>query len=144
VPWSLWRGHHHIESQDIPPLHVVLHVHFLTHASDRLPRAFTGLFDQLSHQGNWAFLVPCFLAVAIVAAIRGPARREAAFYLAVATVYFLGLVVIYWIGYLEIDYWILNSSDRTVSGIVYISAVGLAHIGGRLLPARVRPDPAPT
>jgi hypothetical protein len=77
--------------------------------------------------------VPCVLAVAITCVGAGRARRLASFYLATATLMLLGMLWTYWVGTYDIVWWLTNSADRTVTGIVFLSAVGLAHLAATLL-----------
>ncbi|MDQ3933826.1 MAG: hypothetical protein M3340_04255 [Actinomycetota bacterium] len=142
LPWMLWRGSHDIKSKDVPPLGEALEWDYLGDRFDRVPKAFSGLFDKFGDVGHWSFLVPCLLALAITCLVRGVARREAGFYLGSATLMVLGLVFVYWTGYLEIDYWLENSADRTVASVVYICAAGVIHLTA-LIMATIRPAATP-
>lgn len=142
LPWILWRGSHDIESQDVPPLSASLKWDYLTDRLDRVPKAFSGLFDRFGDVGHWSFLVPCLLALSITCLVRGVARREAAFYLGSATLMTFGLVFVYWTGYLGIEYWLENSSDRTVTSVVYICAAGVIHLTALVMATIPRADRA--
>lgn len=128
APWMIWRSSKDIESQDVKGIGEVIELGLLTDRFERIPKAFTALFDQLAFQDHWFWLVPSLLVFAIVCVVQGTARREAAFYLAVPVVLVLGLVFVYWTGNLEIGYWLGFSADRTVTSVVLVCGVGLVHL----------------
>jgi hypothetical protein len=131
LPWMLWRSSKGIEDANRADADRVLDT--LGPEIDRVPKSFTAIFDQIADGGRWAYLVPCLLVLAVVCLVRGTARREAAFYLAVPVLMTFTLVFVYWTGTLEIDYWLGSSADRTVAGIAYVSGVGLVHLTALLL-----------
>jgi hypothetical protein len=141
IPWMLWRGANDVESEfQAPPGEALGN---LEH-TERIPKSFTAIFDRLADGGQYGFLVPCLLVLTVTCLVRNTARSEAAYYLAVPVVMTLGLVFVYWTGTLEIDYWLDNSADRTVAGIVFVCGGGLIHLVALLLsqvgPARTHPD----
>ena len=131
LPWMLWRSSKGIKSENQAELGEA--VGNLGPQIERVPESFTGIFDQLSDGGRWSSIVPCLLVVAVICLIRDTARREAAFYLGVAVLMTFTLVLVYWTGTLPLEYWLGSSVDRTVAGIVYVSAVGLIHLTALLL-----------
>jgi len=142
VPWMLWRSSKDIPSENQTPLGESFGRLF--DELPRVPKSFTGIFDNFADSGAWSYLVPCFLVLAVVCLIRGVARREAAFYLGAAVAMTLGLVYIYTTGTLPIDYWLHSSVNRTVSSIVYVCAVGVMHLVALLLSDLARrPDRGP-
>jgi hypothetical protein len=149
LPWMLWRSSKGIKDANRAEAGDALDA--LGPEIDRVPKSFTAIFDQIVDAGRWTYIVPCLLVLSVVCLVRGTARREAAFYLAVPVLMTFALVLVYWTGNLEIDYWLGSSADRTVAGIVYVSGVGLVHLSGILLsglgaPARNvpgRPEPGP-
>lgn len=143
IPWMLWRS-----SKDIPSENQVSISEGLKRLPDelhRVPKSFTGVFDNLSDSGAWTYLVPCMLVLSVVCIVRGVARQEAVFYLSAAVLMTLGLVYTYTVGTLPIDYWLESSVNRTVSTIVCVSAVGVVHLVALVLrdlagrPERVPP-----
>jgi hypothetical protein len=128
LPWILWRSSKDLQSQDIAPLGDSLDATYLGDRADRIPEAFSGIFDRLGDVGHWTYIPPVLLALAVTCLIRGVARREAAFYLGSATLMVLGLVFVYWTGHPPLDYWIETSADRTVTSVVYICAAGVIHL----------------
>jgi hypothetical protein len=143
APTFLWRSSQHLRGSDVAPLGDVLHWNYLVDRLDRVPKSFSALFDQMADPGRWIYIVPCLLALVIVCLIRGVARREAAFYLAVPTLMVLGLVFVYWTGNPEIGYWLTYSADRTITGVVFVCGVGLVHLSALVLgEVSRRPDGA--
>jgi hypothetical protein len=129
APWLQWRSSQEkIYSQDFPGVGNVLKWDYLTDRFDRVGQSFSAVFDHLADPGHWTWIVPCLLVLAIACLITGTARREAAFYLGVATLMVFGLVFVYWTGYLDIEYWLENSSDRTAASIAYVCGAGLVHL----------------
>jgi hypothetical protein len=136
LPWILWRSSHGLRNDDVPALGNSLDVDFLTGRLDRLSQAVGKLAAQLANQGAWIWIVPCFLVVAIVCLATGSARRQAAFYLGTAVLMMLSLYWVYWTGRLEARYWLEFSGDRVVTGVVFVSAVGLIHLLALVLSRR--------
>lgn len=143
IPWMLWRSSKGIESENQASLGEGLKR--LPDELHRVPKAFTGVFDNMTDSGAWTYLVPCMLVLSVVCLVRGVGRREAAFYLGTAVLMTLVLVYTYTVGTLPIDYWLESSVNRTVSPIVCVCAVGLVHLVALVLrdlagrPERVPP-----
>jgi hypothetical protein len=140
LPWVLWRRSHDLENVDARGLFEALDWELLTDRMDRLGRTFGELFVQLSNQGNWTFLVPAFLALAVVCLVGRTARPVAAFYLSAGVLMFLGLTWVYWTGHPEIGYWLFSSAERTVAGVVALAAVGVTHLVSRVLGTPDEPE----
>jgi hypothetical protein len=146
APWMIWRSSKGLESTDVRGPLESLAPGLLIDKADRVPRTFRALIDQLAVQDLWVWVVPALLVLSVVCLIRGTARREAAFYLSVTLLLFLGLVFTYWTGKREIGYWLWSSADRTVISVVFASGVGLIHLMALVI-ATIRPrepDPALT
>lgn len=146
APWMIWRGSKGLESTDVRGPFESLAPGLLVDQADRVPRTFRALVDQLAIQDLWVWLVPGLLVLSVLCLIRGTARREAAFYLSVTVLLFLGLVFTYWTGKREIGYWLAFSADRTVISVVFACGVGLIHLTA-LVVGTIRPrerDPALT
>jgi hypothetical protein len=129
APWVAWRARHGIENADVRPLTEALDWSLLSDRTDRLSRAIGELFEQLSNQGRWVWIVPCFLVLGIVCLANGTARRQAGFYLGTATLMMLVLFWVYWTTRRQdFDTYLHFSADRVVTGVVFVSGVGLMHL----------------
>lgn len=140
LPWVLWRSSHELKNVDARGLFEALDWSFLTDRLGRLDKTLGDLLLQLSNQGNWTFLVPAFLALAVVCLVKRAARPVAAFYLAAGVLMFLGLAWVYWTGHPEIGYWLFSSAERTVAGVVALAAVGVTHLTSRVLQTTDEPE----
>ena len=140
LPWVVWRGANGHEDAHSPGLSNALSPSYLADRTDRLDRTVGLLFPEFSTQGNWLWVVPTFLALAIVCLLTGAVRRVAAFYLGAATVMLMGLIWVYWSGTIEINSWLYTSISRTVTGMILVAAAGSAHLATRL--ATQPPGPA--
>jgi hypothetical protein len=135
--WSWWRADHHIDNPDLTPFGDALDWTFLTDRLDLLSSATGRMFLQLANQGDWSWLVPCFLALAIACLVQGLARRVAAFYLATAGLMMLSLIWVYWTAATEDGTLLRVSADRVGTGVVFVCAVGAVHlIASVIAPAR--------
>jgi hypothetical protein len=136
VPWVAWRSSHDLTNGDLTPVADALSWSFLTDRGDRLGQAFGKLLAQLGSQGVWLWIVPCFLLLAVSCIVARPdLRRQAGFYLAVATLMLLSAVWVYWTGRLAIGGWLYYSADRIVTTVVFVCAGGLLHLLARTLAA---------
>ena len=121
VPWHLWLTHHDLPASaadyDATDL---LRPGLLADRIHRLTEAVRWLFETPIHQAQTAVLV-CVAIVALVAvAIRLPALTATAvawFVLASA-----GLVSVYWIGKLEITFYLSTSMSRVGTAIIVTAA----------------------
>jgi hypothetical protein len=78
--------------------------------------------------GKWLWLAPSFLVAAIVALGVGAVRRVASFYLCAAAGLTFALLWAYWTSGNDINWYLRYSVDRTVSGIVFVAAIGAANL----------------
>jgi hypothetical protein len=116
VPWKAWLVSHGLPASsqyynlsDLAPGH-------LGDASGRLGTSVTHLGWYLVSPNRWLLVVPLALAAAALGARKRPE-------LALLTGGFVALsmaalVVIYWIGSIPIDFWLLTSGERVVMSIV--------------------------
>lgn len=135
VPWKVWLVSHGLPASsqyynlsDLAPGHLVA-------ASGRLGMSVTHLTWYLLSPGRWLFAVPLALAAAGLVARRRPQ-------LAVLTAAFValsmtGLFVVYWIGNIPIDFWLVTSGDRVVMSI----AIGCGALLPLLVAEAFRGDP---
>jgi len=137
VPWTAWRSAHGVRNVDTGPVSNAVDVGRLTGRLDRLVAAVGKLFAALADQGSWSWIVPCFLVLAGVCVYTGRARREAAFYVACCGLMMLGLCWVYLVGNRPIHLWLRNSAPRVVTGVVFVAAMGAAHLAWMAL----RPPP---
>ncbi|MEA2397461.1 MAG: hypothetical protein QOK25_1017, partial [Thermoleophilaceae bacterium] len=133
APWIVWRSVHGVGNRDVHPAST-LSVSFLSDRIGRLGEAIGKLGEQLAAQGVWLWTVPAFLAVSILCIASGSARRLAGFYLGTGTLMMFGLFWVYWVGTADIGWWLSVSAARVVTGVVFVSAVGLAHLAANLVP----------
>jgi hypothetical protein len=144
LPWIVWRSSEHLANNDVPPLGDSLDVGFLTGRLDRLGSAIAELFQQVAFQDRWLWVVPSFLALAVVAIATAAARRQAAFYLTAGLLMTLPVLWAYWTGKISIDSWLLHSANRVVVPLVFVSGVGAIHLLAPLLgPGALRPARPP-
>lgn len=142
APWIAWRIDRGLtQPADIHPLSESLDLSFLGDRTGRLDRATDAVFEQLANQGDWLWVVPCFLVVSIICFARRTGRREAIFYLATATLMVLSLLWVYWTGRLEISHHLMFSVDRVITGVVFVAGAGLIHLTAILSPLRARSSP---
>ncbi len=116
VPWKIWLLAHGLpmSSQyygvgDLGPAHLVS-------AHGRLGTAIVRLSSYLVSPKRWLLVVPLSAVAAAVALWRRPALG--ALLSCFVLLSMAGLVVIYWIGNIPIDFWLDTSGERTVMAIV--------------------------
>jgi hypothetical protein len=132
LPWHLWVSANLHNASDFYPLHDALNWHFLTSRLHRVSEAFKAIADRFQNQAQWVWLAPAFLAICAVALITGTARRLALFYLGATVAITAALVWAYWTSKLPIGFHLATSVDRTVGAVLFVCAVGLAHLGSSL------------
>jgi hypothetical protein len=114
VPWRVWLSRHDlpVSSPDYD-LSRLLHPLSLASRIDRLQIAAHEMIEFLFRFDQWLLVVP-LAAVALVLSM----RRVAAPTLVIAgwaVISFIGLAAVYWIGRLEIHYYVDSSADRVAS-----------------------------
>ena len=141
LPWRIWASANGPFASDVTPLSQSLDPSFLLDRTDVLDLGARTLLGKLTDLGSYGPLVPALLAVCAAAIWFRAHRAVATFYLAS----FVGVVcTVLWV------YWTSNQPDvaahiertsiRTVTGPLFIAAVGLAHLLVRLVPL---PGPEP-
>ncbi len=141
VPWRLWLGHHGLPTSaaDYHPTDL-LDPGFLSARTGRLAGALHWILGAPFDQLETAAMVCISAALLVVVAYRLPAITAAvAVWLALSC---LGLATIYWIGRLELD-WYLGTSASRVGTTVIIAAATLAPLLlGMALQRAAREPPA--
>lgn len=128
LPWRLWMSGHDISNADLTPLGTALKPAFLSDRLNRVPYAADKMLEQLGNQGRWIWLFPVTLVVALVAVTTPRLRLVAAFYLLSVVGVTASILFAYWITALPITYHLQTSVDRTVTGIVFVCALGAANL----------------
>jgi hypothetical protein len=142
LPFVVWRLAHHVSNADIYPLSHSLDPSFLAHNGHRLTTSIARTAQALASQSSWIWLVPLFLALALVCAAKGVARRQATFYIGTLMLMMASAWWVYWTGKLDIRAWLDMSVDRVATGPALVCAVGLMHLSWLVLrPAILRSSP---
>jgi hypothetical protein len=136
LPWHFWLTHHGLpasaEDYDASDL---LRPGLLADRIHRLDAAIRWMLESPFHQPQTAVLVVVTTLVLVVVAIRAPALT------ATAVAWFLlasaGLASVYWIGRLEIDFYLGTSMSRVGTSIIITAACVMPLLLGRAL----EPDP---
>jgi hypothetical protein len=128
LPWRLWLASNGISNADLTPLRTALTPAFLWDHLDRVPFAAGRMLEQLGNQGRWVWLFPLMLVVGLVALLRAGRRPLAAFYILAVAGVGAPVLFAYWITALPIGYHLDTSVERTVTGILFVCAVGIAHL----------------
>jgi hypothetical protein len=69
--------------------------------------------------------------------VAGTRRPVAAYYLTAGLLLTAALLWVYWTSRLDIDHHLGTTAERTVTGVVFVGAVGLAHLASLVpLPRR--------
>jgi hypothetical protein len=138
LPWRVWMAAHDVEG-DLP-ISKGLDPGYLIDRSDRVRPSISSINEQLSNQGEWVYLVPLAVLVVLACLVTGVSRRLAAFYAASATLVWALLVWAYWISHLDLGYHLESSVDRVVAVLLFVCAVAVLHLSGRLASAVAPPD----
>jgi hypothetical protein len=142
LPWIQWRSGRHLADGDVTPVREALDPGFLADRFDRVQPAASEVLERFAAQGAWTWVVPCFLALALVAIWTGEGRRLAAFYLGAGALMTAALLWVYWTGNIPIERWLAFSASRTVTSVILVAAMGLVHLSARMLGPLLRADPA--
>jgi hypothetical protein len=130
LPWRIWMAANDVAG-DLP-LGKGLRPSYLADRTERVWPSVKALEAQLSDLGNWLYLAPLGIALAIAAIVVGTRRDVAAFYLATGVTVFAGLTWAYWISPNDLAWHIGASANRVVAAVVLVAAAGSLHLGGIL------------
>jgi hypothetical protein len=141
VPWHFWLQHHGLpasaEDYDSTDL---LNPGLLADRIHRFTRALKWMQESPFHQPQTAVLVCAAVAVLVVVALRMPVlTATAAAWMVLGT---LGLASVYWIGRLEIGFYLASSAGRVGTVIIVTAAVLMPFLLGLALerdPPDIRP-----
>ncbi len=148
VPWRVFVATHDLHDVAFAPGDTA-RPGYLVHHADRLWPAARALIEQLTG-GGYGLLLPA-LALAIAAAIVARRAALAVFVAGWLTLSFAGLLFVYWVSPLSLDWYLANSADRVVLTLVIGGAAIAPLLAGdawRLVladwrAARAAPDPPP-
>lgn len=121
LPWRLWVRAHHIPANADYRLSNLLDPGFLSGRWGRLGTSADRVPQYLFDLGRWELVLPLALLAGLV--VR---RRVGTMVVAFTALALLGLIAIYWISFLPIEFHLESSANRTVMPIVVV--------GGALLP----------
>ena len=131
APWRLWLLSHHI-----PPdisIGKGLDPGYFFGRTDRLKPTLTAVYQQITNQGQWSYLLPLGIAIALGCLLSRRSARLGAFYAVTGIGVFLLVVWAYVVGTNPIAWWLGTSVNRTVDGVMFVSAAGILHMAGALL-----------
>jgi hypothetical protein len=116
APWKAWLLVHGLRASsqyygvnDLGPAHLLA-------SRDRLGTSIVQLTEYLGSPSRWLLVVPLAGVAAAVAVRRQPVLAWLVGVFVVASM--SGLVLIYWIGNIPLDFWLVTSGERTVMAIV--------------------------
>ncbi len=119
-PWRLWLGNHGLPvSATTYHATDLLRPHFLADRWWRFTYAFHWMFHSVFRTGQWLVILPLALISIVLVSRRLPVIAAAV--TAWIVLGFLGLTAIYWIGTLEVHFYVQTSADRVVSTIVIVA-----------------------
>lgn len=130
LPWRIWIAAHDIES-DLP-IGDGLDPTFLADRTERVRPAVRALNLNLSDQGDWHYLLPVAVVVALACVAARAGARVALFYLTTAAVAWALLVWAYWISPYELGYHLRTSADRVVTGLMFLLVAAVLQLSGQL------------
>jgi hypothetical protein len=139
LPWRLWLRANDVATDPDYALSDLADPAFLADRVDRLTYAAGQLPGYVFDPDRWLLAVPLFLAAALLAASVRPALAL----LAVGSVAagLAGLLLVYWIGQPEIEWYVETSAARAVASPVVLAAALLPLLLGELWPAEREPPP---
>ncbi|HXR12548.1 MAG TPA: hypothetical protein VN770_09650 [Gaiellaceae bacterium] len=124
VPWDVWLRTNHVVTSGTYRLADVFDPHFLAGRWGRLGTSADRVPQYLFDVGRWELVLPLALLAALLVVRRSPGP---ALLVIVSTVLgLLGLIGIYWISFLPLEFHLDTSATRTVMPFVVV--------GGSLLP----------
>ena len=130
LPWQIWVGGHEAATRNTPsPWQVIDDPSYLIDRLDNLWRGLGQVIVQLMNTGEWSLLAPALLVCAVTMLVVGRERTVAAFYLLAGFLAYLSVAYVYWVTpIVDIGGFEQRSGPRIVLGVVFVGAVGLAHL----------------
>jgi hypothetical protein len=140
APWRLWVADHGPFPSDVRSLGDALSPSLLADSLHQLDYAAQDILARLADGSGAGWLFPAFVATAVLMIVAGSDRRMLALYLGAAFVMIASLLWIYWTSpQPDVEAHIDRTTLRTVTAPMFVSAVALAHMLGRLFPAPTEP-----
>jgi hypothetical protein len=137
VPWRLWVASHGPFPSDVRSLGDALSPSLLADSLHQLDFAAQQILSRLADGTGSGWLFPAFLATATLMMVMGRDRRVLAVYVSTALAMVAALLWIYWTSpQPDVEAHIERTTLRTVTAPMFVAAVALAHVLGRLLSRR--------
>ena len=131
APWRIWLAAHHI-SGDIP-IGMGLDPAYILGRTNRISPTLTGIYQQITNQGQWAWLLPMGIGLTVACLLTRRIRRLSSFYALTGIGVFLMIVWAYVIGTDPLSWWLATSAPRTVDGMMFVSAAAILTLAGSVL-----------
>ena len=120
VPWQVWHAANGAPSQSDYQLGDIARIGWLADRVDRLGIALRGLTEIILDPGRWLLTVPLVLLLAVV--LRKSRPGLAAFAAGTIALTFAAYLGIYWIGRLEIHFYLDSAGERVTAPIALFAA----------------------
>jgi hypothetical protein len=135
LPWRVWVAAHHLSKISSPdvPVGKGLDPAYLIGRADRLGPTLTALYQQLTFQGIWAWLLPMAIALTLACLLTRRVVRLSSFFALTGVGVFLVTVWAYVAGTLPLSWWLGTSASRIVDGTMFVSAAAILSLTGALL-----------
>jgi hypothetical protein len=134
APWRLWVAAHHFTS-DIP-IAKGLDPAYITARTNRISPTLTAIYQQIIDQGQWVWLLPIAIGLTLTCLLTRRIVRLSSFYALTGIGVFLMIVWAYVVGIEPLSWWLATSANRTVDGIMFVSAAAILTLTGRILSSR--------
>jgi hypothetical protein len=134
LPWRVWVVAHDLSKVSSPdvPTGKGLDPGYLIGQIDRLGPTLTALYQQLTDQGIWAWLLPLGIALTLACLLTRRMLRLSSFFAVTGVGVFLVTVWAYVAGTLPISWWLGTSASRIVDGTMFVSAAAILSLTGAL------------
>lgn len=130
LPWQIWVGGHDAATRNTPsPWELIDDPSYLIDRIHNLWRGLGQVIEQLMNTAEWSLLAPAFLVCAVTLLVVGRERTLAAFYLLAGFLAYLSVAYVYWVTpIVDLGGFEDRSGPRIAMGVVFVAAVGLAHL----------------
>jgi hypothetical protein len=126
LPWLLWTI---VEGVPRDPDLGSQNFTRLGYLFDHFDRVTTSARTLAGNLGSvWSYVAVLGLALALICAWRGVARRAAVFYLVACLAAFAAMLVIYWTSSDALSWYLSTSSHRSVDGMAFIAFAAICHL----------------
>jgi hypothetical protein len=134
LPWKIWVSHNiPYHATPTPPLSTMLNPSYLFHRTSQLPVGVEAIISTITNTDQFMLLAPGLIALAGVCLFTRAERSLAAFYLGATVLIFAALALVYWSSnQTDLTSYIAGNVSRSVSDLMFVAAVGLAHLMTRV------------